>query len=641
MPHHSVLLGGLGGDSHSVGLILLKQALAMQNFDVLYIGTQNSIDVFFEYAPLVNVVLVSCMDGHAKKYLKRFPELYSFTSGDNHTVWFLGGNPSVEKFVSDEKQFQEMGFYRVFMKYVEVDIVLHEINVALCNKPAKRIPQNMRDRGAQNKGLSLSSIPNANIDSEEFIFQRQEVLTQWHTGERARDLEDNALFLRAAPNWTLVQTQVNLGKLKILIQPRTGVPTESKQLELLKVYRAAGATALSFQVDSYTRNNNYVLAEEALREAERFNYPTMNGFPIVNLGVEPLRRITRALNAPLQTRHSTRDPRLLCEISLAGGATAFEGGAICYNLPYYRDYPLAESITAWRYVDHLTGYYAKKFGIVIDREFFGTLTATLIPPSIALATQILEAILAAQQGVQAISLGWAEQGCRYQDIAAIRSIRPLAHRVLENFGYGHMQISSVYHQYMAAFPSDQDLAQELIYNSSVTAALSKATRMIIKTPAEALRVPERADNLKGIEISRLGIEAASRWNFDETAIQEEMMLIQRETLAIIDAVIAIGRGNIGDGIIKAFRRGVLDIPFSPSIHNRGEVMCARAVDQAIRFINCGHIPLDKEVQQFHSEVMSKRRQQEGLRENQNYILVAKDLTMVPNGKYECWPLNNS
>ena len=48
--------------------------------------------------------------------------------------------------------------------------------------------------------------------------------------------------------------------------------------------------------------------------------------------------------------------------------TSFEGGAICYNIPYYRDYPLNESIEAWQYVDRLTGWYHEKFGIVLAIE---------------------------------------------------------------------------------------------------------------------------------------------------------------------------------------------------------------------------------------------------------------------------------
>ncbi len=43
---HTILLGGLGGDSHSVGLTILRQALNCHGYRVHYLGTQNSAAEF-------------------------------------------------------------------------------------------------------------------------------------------------------------------------------------------------------------------------------------------------------------------------------------------------------------------------------------------------------------------------------------------------------------------------------------------------------------------------------------------------------------------------------------------------------------------------------------------------------------------
>ena len=67
----TILLGGIGGDSHSVGLSILRQALS-DRYQVFYLGTQNPLETFFEYAPLCNAVMISCMDGHAQRYLTQF-----------------------------------------------------------------------------------------------------------------------------------------------------------------------------------------------------------------------------------------------------------------------------------------------------------------------------------------------------------------------------------------------------------------------------------------------------------------------------------------------------------------------------------------------------------------------------------------
>ena len=75
LQHHTVLLGGVGGDAHSVGLHILRQSLAVNGYRVRYLGTQNGLPDFFQLAPLCNVVMISTLDGHARHYLRDFPEL--------------------------------------------------------------------------------------------------------------------------------------------------------------------------------------------------------------------------------------------------------------------------------------------------------------------------------------------------------------------------------------------------------------------------------------------------------------------------------------------------------------------------------------------------------------------------------------
>ncbi len=635
---HSVLLGGLGGDSHSVGLHILRQALSARGYDVLYIGTQNPLESFWTYAPAVNLVMVSCMDGHARSYLRSFPELRLAHADGHQPLWFLGGNPAVEDLVGGERLFRAMGFAEVFLGFVGIETVLEAVARALEGEAVRPISEALKVHAGRHLPLLPAWLSDERQPEAELMSERRQVLQHWPTGAGARDLEDNARFLGETPNWTALQAATESRGSGPLVQPRAGVPGEREQLALMRGYRRSGADVLSFQVDSYTRNNNYPFAEEAMRESARSGYATMNGFPVVNQGVAPLRRIARALRTPMQTRHSTRDPRLLCEISLAGGVTAYEGGPICYNLPYYRDYPLADSLAAWRYVDRLCGHYAETYGVVVDREFFGTLTATLIPPCLAIATGILEAVLAARQGVQAVSLGWAEQGCRTQDIAAVRSIRPLAREVLDNFGFGHVRVSAVYHQYMAAFPGLATQAEELIHQSSVTAALSGATRMLTKTAVEAFKIPSMADNIAGLTTSRRGIAAAAEARFDTSAVAVEMGRIRRETLAIVEAVIGLSKGNLAAGVVEAFRTGVLDIPFAPSIHNRGLAACARGPDGAVRFLDIGRLPFDAETKAFHREAMQERRRRDGVRADQGYLLIERDILQVAKGQYLRWPL---
>lgn len=636
MKGHTILLGGLGGDSHSVGLTILRQFLSTQGYQVRYLGTQNTLSDFFQMAGMANLVMISSMDGHARYYLRDFPALKrEFKT--NGTLWYLGGNLGSNN--GSERDYLDMGFNRVFLNFIELETVLNMLagdlngTEAVANYPAlweQSLPLQRSFSGTASDTV---------FNNETFEATRREVLEHWKTGAGARGLTSNAQFLLRQPSFPRIQAQTQIGHGQMLVQPRSGVAMIGEQIKLFKNFKRAGAKVLSYQVDSLTRNNNYAGAEEAIRESRLLRTSTMNGFPVVNHGVTGLRKIAQQISVPLQTRHSTRDPRLLAEISYAGGVTSFEGGAICYNIPYYKDYSLAESIRNWQYVDYLTGLYHKHYGIVLDREFFGTLTATLIPPCIAIVTNILETLLAVRQGVKCVSLGYAEQGHRSQDIAAIRMMGEMTSEILANMGYTDVQLNTVFHQYMAAFPPCQDRADELIRNSAITAARSGATRMIGKTPVEAFRIPTLTDNLTGIELINSGIAAAAECHIDEARIAAECDLIRREVEAIFESIILCGHGDVAQGVVTGFAKGFIDIPFSPSVHNRGEVLTTRDVEGAVRFLSFGNLQFDRETRQFHEDKMSERRRAEGFHSPlQDSLLVERDVMQVACCRYEHWPL---
>ncbi len=637
MKGHTILLGGVGGDSHSVGLTILRQSLSAHGYQVRYLGTQNTVSDFFRMAGMANLVMISSMDGHARYYLREFPSLKrEFET--NGTLWYLGGNLGSNN--GSERDYLDMGFNRVFLNFIELESVLNMLAQDLDGKEAVANYPTLWKQTWPVIGSLPGTASDTLLDQELFESSRREVLEQWSTGHGARGLPNNAQFILRQPSFPRIQAQARMGQGKMLVQPRSGVALIGEQIRLFKNFKRAGVRVLSYQVDSLTRNNNYTGAEEAIRESSLSGTSTINGFPVVNHGVSGLRKIAQQIHLPLQTRHSTRDPRLLAEISYAGGVTSFEGGAICYNIPYYKDYPLAESIRNWQYVDYLTGLYHKLFGVVLDREFFGTLTATLIPPCIAIVTNLLETLLAVRQGVKCISLGYAEQGHRSQDIAAIRMMGEMTSEILGHLGYKDVQLNTVFHQYMAAFPPTQDRADELIRNSAVTAARSGATRMIGKTPVEAFRIPTLTDNITGIELINSGIATAVDCHVDEARVAEECAVIRREVESIFESILLCGNGDVAQGVVTGFQKGFIDIPFSPSVHNRGEVMTTRDVEGAVRFLSAGNLQLDRETRQFHEHKVSARRRAEGIHSRlQDPLLVERDVMQVACCRYDHWPLS--
>jgi methylaspartate mutase epsilon subunit len=615
---YRVLLGGLGGDSHSVGLHILYWALSGNGYRVDFLGTQNTLDDFARHADGYDAVLISNLDGHAEHYLRAFAP----AKRDGRPLWYLGGNLTIDEGEGYEEQFRRQGFDRVYVKFVDLATILETLACDLRGRPPSSAGG--RDR--------LSRRP-----EHDFLAERQSVLAAWATGAAAADLDANARYLAGCPSFPRLLAEAE--RRSVLVQPRSGVPVVAEQTELLRRFRDAGAAGLSLQVDSLTRNNRYADAARAIAESVEAGRAVLNGFPVVNHGVAALRSIVEAVGVPLQTRHSTRDPRLLAEISYAGGATGFEGGPICYNIPYYKDYPLREAIDRWRYVDRLTGWYADRHGIVLDREFFGTLTATLIPPAIAITTNLAEAALAAEQGVRCVSLAYAEQGNRAQDIAAIQVMVEVTREALDELGYGGVAIHSVFHQYMAAFPSSELRSEELIFASAVSAAMAGATRIITKTPVESRQIPSLEDNLRGMELARLGIAAARDRAAPPATVAEEARLLRREVMGIWESVLECGRGDVAEGVIRGFELGLLDVPFAPSIYNRGETLTARDAHGAVRFLRTGSLHLEPEVLEFHAAKMDERRRLEGLDRERDYLLVEADVLRIPRERYGVWPLD--
>lgn len=601
----TLVLGGLGADSHSVGLFVLRNALEAAGFRVVDLGIQNDFARFAAMADDCDAVLISNMDGHAEYYLR---EVEALPGG---CLWYLGGLPAV---AGRTGELLARGFARVYGGFVDTDEVVAALAEDLAGRarctPRPSAPPVPPPRPGRGTGPDPAG--------------RAEVLAQWPTGAGARDIEANAEVLAARPSLALLQG----GAARTLLHPRSGVRGSGDQQELFADLHAAGAEVLSFQVDSLTRDGRYAEVEQVARDGG-----ALNGFPVVNHGVDTLRRISAACPVPLQTRHSARDPRLLAEVSYAGGVTAFEGGPICYNIPYYAELPLAVSLARWRYVDELTARYAE-LGVVLDREFFGTLTATLIPPALAICTNILEGLLAVGAGVRSVSLAYAEQGSRAQDVAAVEVMGRLGREYLGRGG--RVRVATVFHQFMGAFPADREEAEQLIRESARTAALARADRVVVKTPAEALRIPDVRDNARGLALAAAGLELAAA---DQGSLDGmEAHRIERTARHLLEAVLALRPGDVGGCVEDAFATGVLDVPFSPSRYNAGRLLTGRDTNGAVRVIDPGGVPLPPDVLAFETERMRERLAIARVPRAEAWRLVARDVLEASRLRAG-WPLD--
>lgn len=448
---------------------------------------------------------------------------------------------------------------------------------------------------------------------EEFFKVREEVLKQWPTGKDV-DLTEAVAYHKALPEHKNFAKKLLKAKAEniTLAQPRAGVALIDQQIELLNFLdKEGGADLLPSTIDSYTRQNKYENCEKGIEESKKAGRSLLNGFPGVNHGVEGCRRVVEGVNLPLQLRHGTPDARLLAEIMLAAGYTSNEGGGISYNIPYAKSVTLEQTMIDWQYCDRLVGWYEEQ-GVKINREPFGPLTGTLVPPSISNAVQIIECLMAAEQGVKNITLGYGQCGNLIQDVAAVRAMMEQAAEYCEEFGYKNMELTSVFHQWMGGFPEDEAKAFGVISNGASAAVLAGATKVIVKTPHEAIGVPTKEANAMGIKATKMVLNLLKHQNLPEFAeLKAEKDQIKKEVKQIIDKVLELGNGDLAVGTVKAFETGVMDIPFAPSKFNAGKMLPARDNSGMIRYLNPGNLPFSEDVKEFHRAKLEERAKTEG------------------------------
>jgi len=472
---------------------------------------------------------------------------------------------------------------------------------------------------------------NRKIDKDVFLASRAEVLSQWPTGKRV-DLEEAVAFHQNLPEHKIFSRKLIQAKKakKTLIQPRAGVPLLQDHIKLLTYLQDQGeADLLPTTIDSYTRQNRYKEAQIGIEESVRQSKSMLNGFPAVNHGVEACRSIIDSLNVPVQVRHGTPDARLLAEICCAGGFTSFEGGGISYNIPYAKNVSLDVTIRDWQYVDRLAGLY-EEMGVSINREPFGPLTGTLVPPCISHAVAIIESLLAAEQGVKNITVGYGQCGNLVQDVAAIRSLEELTEEYLKKYGYDDVVVTTVLHQWMGGFPQDEAKAFGVISWGSVAGALAQATKIIVKTPHEAMGIPTMEANAEGLRCTKQVISMLADQPLNNAQVAAEMEIIKAETKCILDKCFELGEGDIAVGTVAAFQTGVLDIPFAPSRYNAGKLLPARDNDGAIRILNPGNVPLSRELLDFNTSKIQERAKQE--KRAASFQMVIDDVYAIGKGR---------
>ncbi|MGW7431542.1 methylaspartate mutase [Streptomyces sp. NPDC054861] len=349
---------------------------------------------------------------------------------------------------------------------------------------------------------------------------------------------------------------------RLVVQPRMGFDTPERMRAGLAATRAAAAVTVgTLTIDSYTRVGDHAAARAALAEGA-----PLNGYPIAAHPAERTRAMLDGILGPafpVQVRHGSSRPEAIVRALAAAGLDATEGGPVSYCLPYGRT-PLARSVDNWARACELLAALAPAPRVPHLESFGGCMLGQLCPPGLLVALSVLEGLFFTRHGIRSVSLSYAQQTDPVQDAEAVRALHRLAAELLPPDTDRHV----VLYTYMGVFPRTAHGATRLLEDSARLAVHAGAQRLIVKTAAEAHRIPTVRENVRALETAAASAELAAPAGATVAAALEADSEVYREARAFVDAVLDLGT-DLGRALRAAFARGVLDVPYCLHPDNAG------------------------------------------------------------------------
>jgi methylaspartate mutase epsilon subunit len=454
----------------------------------------------------------------------------------------------------------------------------------------------------------------ARIPDEVFAQMRRDNLARWPTGaevdfaqalERQRSLPPHKQLA-----WVMRRA---VAERRCLTQPRGGFGTFELHKQLMQILDREGlADIIPTTTDSYTRNEQFDLAQKGVEESEKAGRSMLNGYPLVNYGVQCARDLIDAIEKPAVLLTGTAMPKLTAEIGFAGGYSGYLGSGIAYTVSYIKEMPVENGIRNYQYLDRLAAMY-HEHGIDLHRRQPGFLTGTNIPPSIAIIVCVLDCLLAAEQGVKNYGLELGQTLHLIQDAAAIQACGELCQEYLKKRGLDDVFTPVTSLHWMGAWPQDEAQCAALVAYGGTLAAIGGAVSVTTKSTHEAFGIPTPQANAEGLRMTRMAIYLARNIRLDGMReFENEKELIRREVRTIVDKTLEMGDGDVAVGTMRALAAGVLDIPWSPNRFVKSRVMPARDADGYLRILDAADMPFPKDVLEIHAEKLGRRAKREGV-----------------------------
>jgi methylaspartate mutase epsilon subunit len=447
------------------------------------------------------------------------------------------------------------------------------------------------------------------IDEERFLAARPAVLSQWRTGADV-DLDEAVVYCRQlSPAKSTARKRAAAKESgDVLVQPLAGFPALGRHIELMQhLQDAGGADILPTQIDSQTRTLQFESAQRALEISERTGEDKLNGFPIVNHGVEGTRKLVESVAVPIEMRIGTVEPRLAAEVAFASGVASMTAGPIYYTVHYSSRVSFAEAIRSWQYVFRLIGWYTER-GVPLGLQIHGVGNSTPFPNTLLGVCCALECLIAAAQGCRSFSVDARFMGNLVQDVAAARVIPEICDRYLRAAGYDGFTLTVDRKSWAGRYPEDTARAYGLVSYNAVSGMIAGVNEFITNSIEEGVGIPLKEANSATLRaykqiIAMMRIQSP---DLETEALALETDMMRREMTAILDAVLALGEGDPVLATCRGFEAGLLDVPFAATRNCLGEVVVLRDDEGAVRYLDAGRLPLPDEVRAYHRACLDRR-----------------------------------
>jgi methylaspartate mutase epsilon subunit len=364
---------------------------------------------------------------------------------------------------------------------------------------------------------------------------------------------------------------------RLVVQPRMGMSDPRVMREGLAATRRADAVTVgTITLDSYTRLADHESAARALRRGV-----PLNGYPIMAHDAATTAAVLAGVAGPgfpVQVRHGSPLPRHIFAALVRNGLLATEGGPVSYCLPYGRS-PLRQSVTEWTRCCEAFAELQDGGAEPHLETFGGCMMGQLCPPSLLIALSVLEALFFCQHGLRSVSLSYAQQTNVGQDEEAVQVLHRLAGELLPAADW-HV----VLYAYMGVYPRSAQGAGLLLAEAAALAVRTRAARLIVKTAAEAHRVPTIEENVTALEAAARAAARESR----RAAARDTGIYAEARTL--VEAVLDL-HPDVGQALALAFQAGCLDVPYCLHPDNAGRTRAYLDGESRLRWARIGGLPL--------------------------------------------------